>query len=61
LCKLNSPSEIVSQACLDQNVLKILSVDYPTSANGQNAARYDDATFLLPMLDQSQSWPMSFM
>jgi hypothetical protein len=47
LCKLNSTSDIVYQACLDQNVLKILSVDYPTASNGKNATRYDDATFLL--------------
>ena len=52
LCKLNSPSDIVSGTCLDQNVLRILSVNYTSpefSSQGgiPLATHFDDATVLL--------------
>ena len=59
LCKLKSPSDIVSQDCLDQNVLKVQSIDYPTNYQGQNATNYDDGTVLLPYLHNTNMQPGS--
>jgi len=44
---------------LDQNVLKVQSIDYPTNYQGQNATNYDDGTVLLPYLRNVNMGPNS--
>jgi hypothetical protein len=60
LCKLNSPTDTVTGACFDQNVLKIVNFNYTsplfTSQGGTpNASRYDDATIYVSYLYNSDS------
>ena len=50
LCKLNSSSDIVTQDCLDQNVLKIKTIDYPANWKGETPTNYDDGTIILTYL-----------
>jgi hypothetical protein len=51
LCALKSPSEIVTQECFDQNLLKIKSLNETIGIPGFQAKAYiDDYTIRTPML-----------
>jgi hypothetical protein len=56
LCKLNSPSDIVSQECFDQEVLKVKSIEsYATKDGTKNgsATLIDDYTVNLSWLQNT--------